>query len=276
MQPEYLTSAEVARLLGVGPTSVKRWADSGLLPCIRTPGKHRRFLRHEVNEFLKRESRSGISWSPDTRHVSERAELLSSGADVYAVQGALFADRSRYGSWWQTAEGIASAVSETERRRTDGEITASEEHEAVETLCNAVERCCRSMPDPENGKLAMLAVARDEEHTLALSLSELCLRDRGWKTMRAGRLVPNQDLLSRVESQPVDLVAISASATFEDPMALGDQAKPLLEICERRGIRLVLGGRASWPVWLLEHASVSHVRTFRELDEILSGSPQAD
>lgn len=43
-----MTTQEVAKLLGVGPSSVKRWADDGRLPTIKTPGGHRRFRKNDV------------------------------------------------------------------------------------------------------------------------------------------------------------------------------------------------------------------------------------
>ncbi len=43
MSQELLTTREVSAMLGVGTTSIKRWADEGELECVRTPGGHRRF-----------------------------------------------------------------------------------------------------------------------------------------------------------------------------------------------------------------------------------------
>src|SRR5215204_4117142 len=43
-----LTSKEAARVLGVSEASVKRWADSGLLPMEKTAGGHRRFRPEDV------------------------------------------------------------------------------------------------------------------------------------------------------------------------------------------------------------------------------------
>ncbi len=48
MKPEWLSLAGAAELLGVHPTTVRRWADSGKLPVHVTPGGHRRFLRQEL------------------------------------------------------------------------------------------------------------------------------------------------------------------------------------------------------------------------------------
>ena len=49
-----LTPGEVAALFRVTPTSVTRWARSGKLDCIRTPGGHRRYRSSQVREFLAR------------------------------------------------------------------------------------------------------------------------------------------------------------------------------------------------------------------------------
>lgn len=43
-----LSPGEVARLFGVDPKTVTRWATRGALPSIRTLGGHRRFRESEV------------------------------------------------------------------------------------------------------------------------------------------------------------------------------------------------------------------------------------
>lgn len=47
-----LSVHEVARILGCGESSVRTWADTGRLPCWRTPGGHRRFRRADVDALL--------------------------------------------------------------------------------------------------------------------------------------------------------------------------------------------------------------------------------
>lgn len=49
---ELLTPSEVARLFKVDPKTVTRWAHSGKLVSITTPGGHKRFRRSEVEKFL--------------------------------------------------------------------------------------------------------------------------------------------------------------------------------------------------------------------------------
>lgn len=49
-----LTPGEVAKLFKVDPKTVTRWANSGKLAFITTPGgKHKRFRKSEIDKFLE-------------------------------------------------------------------------------------------------------------------------------------------------------------------------------------------------------------------------------
>lgn len=53
--PNLLTVTEVADLLHAHPTSIRRWADQGLLNCYRIGLRgDRRFSREDIALFLKR------------------------------------------------------------------------------------------------------------------------------------------------------------------------------------------------------------------------------
>ena len=56
---EFLTRAQVSRLLGVSPNTVTRWAREGRLPCQVTLGGHHRFERALVQQLLKDLTRGG-------------------------------------------------------------------------------------------------------------------------------------------------------------------------------------------------------------------------
>jgi excisionase family DNA binding protein len=51
-----LTPGEVASLFRVDPKTVTRWAASGRINSIRTPGGHRRFRESEIRELLRSDS----------------------------------------------------------------------------------------------------------------------------------------------------------------------------------------------------------------------------
>ena len=48
----WCTLQEAARRLGAHPGTVRRWADTGILPHIRTPGNHRRFALSDIEHLL--------------------------------------------------------------------------------------------------------------------------------------------------------------------------------------------------------------------------------
>ena len=54
-----LTPGEVAALFRVNPKTVTRWAASGRISSIRTPGGHRRFRESEVRALLRGEAGTG-------------------------------------------------------------------------------------------------------------------------------------------------------------------------------------------------------------------------
>ncbi len=56
MNPDKLLQpADVARMAGVTPKTVSRWAKEGRLKCQRTAGNHRRFRLGDVLALLHRD-----------------------------------------------------------------------------------------------------------------------------------------------------------------------------------------------------------------------------
>ncbi len=54
--PTWIGLSEAVEVLGVHETTVRRWADSGAIKTIRTPGRQRRFSR----EDCERVAREGV------------------------------------------------------------------------------------------------------------------------------------------------------------------------------------------------------------------------
>ena len=49
----HFNSIEVARILGVNVSTVKRWTEEGKLECIKTAGGHRKFLMAHLGDYVK-------------------------------------------------------------------------------------------------------------------------------------------------------------------------------------------------------------------------------
>ena len=55
MEDKLLTPGEVAAMLRVDPKTVTRWGADGKVPCVKTPGGHRRFRTSVINKILEGE-----------------------------------------------------------------------------------------------------------------------------------------------------------------------------------------------------------------------------
>lgn len=79
---EWLTLSEAAEILGVHPTTLRRWTDKGDVPAKVTPGGHRRYLRAQLLAQLESEQspappedRTGRVWE-DFALVETRQRLV--------------------------------------------------------------------------------------------------------------------------------------------------------------------------------------------------------
>jgi excisionase family DNA binding protein len=50
---DLITTGQAAERLGVSPQTIRRWADDGSLPSVRTPGGQRRFSPVTVAALLR-------------------------------------------------------------------------------------------------------------------------------------------------------------------------------------------------------------------------------
>lgn len=62
---EWLSLAEASERLGVHPTTLRRWANAGQIPCFRTPGGHRRFRASDLAAWMQGQHSTGLVPQPD-------------------------------------------------------------------------------------------------------------------------------------------------------------------------------------------------------------------
>lgn len=243
-----MTTRQAAATLGVGPSSVKRWADSGVLPCVKTPGGHRRFPRSAVLAMLE----SGVHTEARGAHTVGSDDfadhwigiLLSSSQ---AIIDELYGLYEGQGSWWKVADSVGVVLSGIGTGWEEGRLTVVQEHLASERLARSIERVAEARTLPERAPSALLVMAPEDDHTLGLSLAELVFREAGWRTLWSGRRTPVGSIEEFLHTGDVDLVAVSASTYSADSLSLSGYASHIGTLCSRLGIGLVLGGLGSWP-----------------------------
>jgi MerR family transcriptional regulator, light-induced transcriptional regulator len=259
-----LTSKEAARVLGVSEASVKRWADSGLLPMEKTAGGHRRFRPEDVAVIR----RSGLSVGEPTVKRKRPAAVLHTrpapeaelapgreGALVEETFRALTAGRDEelaallvnlhlHGqSVGAIADGFLCAAM---RRVGDlwhaGELSVAQEHVATRTAGVALQKLQTVLDAPDGeGAHALCCSVEDDFHELPLRLAALTLEASGLEVFNLGASTPFPALSEAVERFRPDLVCVSATVMVRLDRAVYDYAA-FRKVARRAGAAVVLGG----------------------------------
>ena len=238
-----LTTTEAAEAAAVAPSTIKRWADQGILPFSRTAGGHRRFERFAIARLLREQP---VSVSLGDPVATAWVRCLADGRR-HEIDGRLLEAKARLGSWWRVADELAVAPAEMGNQCERGQLTIADEHVASDALARALSRVGDALPIRLDGPKCLLACAGEDEHTLGLSLAELCLRELGWTPLWLGRRTPVGEVVRLVRGGQVVMVALSASALLRDEEALRAITHEVGAACKERGVALVLGGAGAWP-----------------------------
>lgn len=186
-----LTSRELAEQMGVGVSSVKRWADEGKLEFVVTPGGHRRF------------------WS-----AAAPAAALAGSSDGAAVESG-----GRTAAL-QKLIALSQRLHQIGEQWACGKITVADEHRESHAIADSLDRL--RTPNA-HGPLCILACPPGELHELPLRIVRLVLEWRGWRTDLLGADTPWDALQAMVRKTKPDLVGLSARKPIAVPIEIDSQ-----------------------------------------------------
>jgi excisionase family DNA binding protein len=236
MRERFYSTAELARICGVSISTIKRWTDSGVLRCMRTPGGHRKFRLQDVAEAARRlETSMDVPESPAAAQhdeltlllLSKSREDLTTRVAETLIRGDApgcrrwLADLHRHG---MAAHAIAGDVLWSALSRIAG-IDDYGLHRAQVLAEAAARYLAAQFPPPRaNAPRALLAQCAGGSGTLWLAFALLVLREAGWDVVDLGAQVPLDTLGLGVVQERPDLLVLMAST-----------ADPALEPLRRRG-----------------------------------------
>lgn len=233
-----LTTAEAAALLEVSVATLKRWAQSGLLPSERTEGGHRRFRLEDVQALA----------SPPAQRddpVRRGADLVAAAGDALGLQGWLLQARRDLGSWWVVAQPLRAVVAELYRRRSCGALGAVRLEVALDRLRAALVRLAEAMACPPGAPTLLLAAVPGDPFLVAPAVLQLAALESGWQADWAGR-PEAADLEEELRRRPVRAVVLCASlgAPRQD---LPEHLEAISRVSQAEGIPVALLGMGDWP-----------------------------
>jgi MerR family transcriptional regulator, light-induced transcriptional regulator len=259
-----LSPREAAGLLHVHESTLKRWCDSGALPCVVTPGGHRRIelealLDYAASEDLPVPVRAFGEEAPGvyravetTRRRGEAAELVDitlewalrgSGALLHPLLRFLFDQGMPVDEIMDLLVGpLARRVGE---QWSLGCLGVGEEHVISQLVLDALFELRRRHGAGEKGPTAIVACSEGNRHELGAQMVRLVLEAAGWRVIYLGADVPVVDLALQQRRFSAELVCVSLI-----PPQVASDAERLVTVLApqydaSKPYRLVLGGAAT-------------------------------
>ena len=231
-------------MLDVSPTTLRRWADSGDIPFIKTTGGHRRYQLSYIKEMLAEDSVS----IGEAALVLDWARMLKESS-VHEVCEAILDLKPSYGDWFLAADFLGRVTKEIGRCWADGDFSVAEEHLATGKLTQSLTLIAADFVVADDAPMACLATLSNEHHTLGLSLASFCIRSAACDVQWLGANMPIEEL-SRflAESTTIpSLLMLSASEWSTDRVMLERACRELGTSCKSHGTALLIGGSGHWP-----------------------------
>lgn len=279
-------------MLGVSEASIKRWADSGLLPMEKTAGGHRRFRPEDVavirraglNEEEARLQRKRPAALLRARRAPE-AELAPGGECALVEEmfraltdghdeelSSMLVNLHLHG---QSVGAIAddflcAAMCRVGDLWHAGELSVAQEHVATRTATVALQRLQAVLDAPgAEGLHALCCSVEDDFHELPLRLAALTLEASGLEVFNLGASTPFMALSEAVERFRPDLVCVSSTVLVRLDRAVYDYAV-FRKVARRVGSVVVLGGAGFAGDAVRKRLPADlHADSFRQLEEFV-------
>jgi methanogenic corrinoid protein MtbC1 len=278
-QKTILSTADIARLFNVTETTVKRWADEGMLKCQKTPGGHRKFEIRSIVEFAEKNNfePAGVLDIPADDGTAQRIqlailnrdfpELVSAfvskaltldGTDLFLLLSYLYQHRLQL--WEMFDEIVCPGMVEVGERWVRGETSVCHEHRASYATLTALAKLqAQILIKPGTGHSAVLACVGDELHEIGLRCASCVLESEGWNVTYLGARIPAVAVTTAINDLKPTMVGLSITkAPYEDYVE--ESVHTIAAAAHEAHALVFLGGRSAASLGLCD-GEVDHILT---------------
>ena len=259
---KYLNSKEVASIMGVNVSTIKRWTDSGKLDCYQTIGGHRKFLLSHLKNFLKEKINQklkvniiqylnkgekelvqridridykylrdylfqlGLQQSVDSIHDVINS-LLIKGEPQYRIYDELILNvLNRIGDLWS-----------------NNKLSIADEHTMTETIRNVMYRI-HSEISKNNVKIPKKVICMtltNDEHEIPLVMIQSILDEINIPSTNLGPNMPVPEIESKIQAVNPTHLIISSNYVL-DTDTFNSEISRLIQFCHKKDIEILIGG----------------------------------
>ena len=246
----YLSCKQVAAMLRVSQSTVKRLCDSSLLTSVRTPGGHRRISGNSVSKWLQH---GGFVNSPESVAMRESIsiptcdnflELLLKREEVQALQ-CVENLRKRANLAHLCDRLFAPTMQRVGTLWAEGKITIENEHLASHRILALLYRISGSMSFPSETRRAVGSTPPGDLGEIGSMFAEVTLRELGWHASGLGPNLPGSCLASAARQTAAQIVWVSYSHNTPEEAVITHNRELIAGMPEHS--KLIIGGSALSP-----------------------------
>jgi len=264
----YLNSNDVAEILGINISTLKRWTENGTIGCSKTAGGHRKFTMQHVRDYYKSNKNSDRSMGLGLERLEHKTiyEFINKGN--YTELAKILADSSLESNEMSVnnivngayMKGIkASLICDNiiepgsmivENALRQKYISHVEAFISRKLITRSVESLNQSKPNGSfNGKTALCVNFEDNLPDLGVVMSEIVLRHNGYNVLNTGSHAELGNLQSVIEKKNVDLLVFylcdmqCCMATVQDNLSkTAAQVRSIVTLANKLKVKVIFGG----------------------------------
>jgi len=222
---KYLSSKDVANILGINISTLKRWTDSGKLSCEKTGGGHRKFTMQHVREFYKSHSDSsksehlflnkkehkflyGLINNRDYKELAQNLASTSLDADELSVNiiiNGLYMNGVSIIDILDYVVDVAGHIIENQLKL--NQISHAEVYFSRNIITRSVDSLNKDKPNGSfNGKNALCVNFEDNLPDIGVVMSEVLLRHKGYNVYNTGSHAELGSLKNIIKDRKIELL----------------------------------------------------------------------
>jgi excisionase family DNA binding protein len=259
---KYLNSKEVASIMGVNVSTIKRWTDSGKLDCYQTVGGHRKFLLSHVKNFLKEKINQKLKVNIiqylnkgekelvqridriDYKYLRDYLFQLSLQQSVDSIHDVinslLIKGEPQYRIYDELILNVLNRIGDL---WSNNKLSIADEHTMTETIRNVMYRI-HSEISKNNVKIPKKVICMtltNDEHEIPLVMIQSILDEINIPSTNLGPNIPAPEIESKIQVVNPTHLIISSNYVL-DTDTFNSEISQLLQICHKNDIEILIGG----------------------------------
>ena len=264
----YLNSKQVADIIGVNISTLKRWTDNGTLGCDKTAGGHRKFTMNHIRDYYKNNPDANNNTDLKIEDISQKQlfgliqkrnfkklaeKLAQSSLDaeettVSNIINGLYMNGVPVADLLDYVVDVAGHIIESQLN--NNEIVHTEAYVSRQLLTRVVDGLCSEMPNGKfNGKSAMCVNFEDNLPDIGVVMSEVVLRHNGYNVFNTGSHAELGDLLSVIQKKKIDIVLFYLcnlqccnAVVVENIEKTKEHIKEIVKVAKKINVKVLFGG----------------------------------